>query len=95
LTDFVHSRVFEAFSGEEHCLFVSICGLVGNEALTFLLIESLRKQSEIESAKVEECCGMASESQDIYLKDFDVNDGASNFDFSTKSSNSSSSFATL
>jgi hypothetical protein len=77
--DFVHSRSFEGFSREEQHSFISICKLLGNERLTFFLIESLRKQSEGEGAKTEECCGMTSELKDIYLKDLEVNHFALNF----------------
>jgi hypothetical protein len=69
----------EGFSGEEQDSFISICRLLGNERLTFLLIESLKKQSEVEGAKLEECCGMRSESKEIYFQDFEVNHFASNF----------------
>jgi hypothetical protein len=77
--NFVHSRVFEGFSREEQHSFLSICRLLGNESLTFFLIGSLRKQSEVEGAKVEEFCGMTSESKQMFVKDFEVNHFASNF----------------
>jgi hypothetical protein len=77
--DFFHSPFFEGFSREEQHSFISICRLLGNERLTLLLIESLRKQSEVEGGKVEECCEMTSESKDIYFEDFEVNHFASNF----------------
>jgi hypothetical protein len=40
--DFVHSPFLEGFSRDEQHSFLSICRLLGNERLTFLLIESLR-----------------------------------------------------
>jgi hypothetical protein len=55
--DFVHSRLFERFSREEQHSFISICRLLGNERLTFFLIESLRMKIEVEGTTFEECCG--------------------------------------
>jgi hypothetical protein len=43
--EFVHSGVLSIFSREELLSFLSICGLLGNEQLTFLLIESQKMES--------------------------------------------------
>jgi hypothetical protein len=45
--DFVHSRFLKGFSEDEQLSFVSISEVLGNDGLTFLLIESLRMISEV------------------------------------------------
>jgi hypothetical protein len=79
--DFIHSRVFKGFSREEQLSFVSICELLGNDGLTFLLIESLRMISEENGERREETSGTISDSKEVYLSEIDVNHCASNFHF--------------
>jgi hypothetical protein len=50
--DFVHSRLVTDFSREEQISFLSICGLLGNIRLTFLLLESLHGMSEDKKSAV-------------------------------------------
>jgi hypothetical protein len=52
--DFVHSRLVTDFSREEQISFLSICGLLGNIRLTFLLLESLHGMSEDQKSAVME-----------------------------------------
>jgi hypothetical protein len=58
--DFVHSRIVGDFSREEQISFLSICGLLGNIRLTFLLLESLHGMSEDKESAVLEICDIDS-----------------------------------
>jgi hypothetical protein len=52
--EFIHSEVITGFSKEEQTSFLSICGLLGNTRLTFLLLESLHGFKNEESDELSE-----------------------------------------
>jgi hypothetical protein len=54
--EFVHSPTITGFSKEEQTSFLSICGLLGNIRLTFLILESLHGLEEIKKSNELDIC---------------------------------------
>jgi hypothetical protein len=77
--EFVHSRVLKSFSREEQHSFISISELLGKDELTFLLIELQRIKSETKEGSFVTISN--SDSNEIEMKEIDVNHCASNFHF--------------
>jgi hypothetical protein len=70
--EFVHSNDCSKYSESERTSFLSICKILGNEGLTFLLIDSFR-------LKVDDNCFPQSGLKEIEFYEFEINQCASHF----------------